>query len=317
MRVAVVGAGAIGGFIAAMLARSGNEVGVVARGNHLRAIQRNGLAVQSTAGDFSANVDAAADLRELGVFDSVLVAVKAHDVSAVLEQLSASIVAGATIVPLQNGIPFWYFEDRALESVDPGERIRAAIPREQIIGAVVHTSGEITSPGLIHQSGDRNYIFGLPSGVQNEARLQDVVALFRAADMDAAGTPDLRPAIWRKLLGNVSLNPVSALTRQTIRPMLENPPTRRLIARLMEETLRVAARNGIVLNISVDERIEMAARLADVKTSMLQDIEAGRALELEPIVGAVIEIADMYDVKIPVIRTVYALTKSLERGRAA
>ncbi len=148
--------------------------------------------------------------------------------------------------------------------------------------------------------------------MQSTVRLNDVVSLFNAAEMDANPMPDLRPAVWRKLLGNVSLNPVSALTRQTIRPMLEDSSTRRLIARLMEETMRAAAASGVHLDISIEERIAMAARLADVKTSMLQDVEAGRPLELEPIVGAVIEVADHFQVKIPTIRTIYALTKALQ-----
>jgi 2-dehydropantoate 2-reductase len=217
---------------------------------------------------------------------------------------------------LQNVIPFWYFADRTLESVDPGGAIRAAIPREQIVGAVIHTSGEILAPGTIRQSGGRSFILGSPDFIHSE-RAENVSALLRAAGMDAPAVPDLRPAVWQKLLGNVALNPVSALTRMTIKPMLDDPSTRSLITRLMEETLRVAAAAGVQLDISVEERISFAARLADVKTSMLQDLEAGRSLELEPIVGAVIEIAEMFDVPVPVVRTIYALTKSLPRESVA
>ncbi|MBV9148863.1 MAG: 2-dehydropantoate 2-reductase, partial [Candidatus Eremiobacteraeota bacterium] len=311
-----VGAGAIGGFIAAMLSRAGNAVGVVARGAHLAAIRRDGLQIKSSAGDFTVSVAASDDLRELGVFDAVLIAVKAHQLGEIVPQLVLATQSRATIVPLQNGIPFWYFEDRSLESVDPSGRVRAAIPRELIVGAVIHTSGEILNPGVIHQSGDPDFIFGNPPGARSDGRLEEVVGLFDAAGLGVTAPPDLRPAVWRKLLGNVSLNPVSALTRRTIKPMLDDPPTGRLIARLMTETLRVAAAAGSPLEIRVDERIEVAARLADVKTSMLQDLEAGRPLELEPIVGAVIEVADLYGVSIPTIRTIYALTRSLQ-GAAA
>jgi len=307
-----VGAGAIGGFIAAFLARAGNDVGVVARGEHLAAIRGSGLRVTSTLGDFSMNVAAASDLRELGTYDAVLLTVKAHQVRDVLPQLEPSVEVGATIVPLQNGIPFWYFEDRTVESVDPQGAIRCALPRAQIVGAVVHTSGEILTPGAIHQSGAPNYIFGSPNRVLSK-RVEEIADLFRAAGVQPSAVGDLRPAVWFKLLGNVSLNPVSALTRRTIAPMLEDPSIRSLIALLMQETLRVAAAAGVQLNVSIEERINLAARLADVKTSMLQDLEGGRPLELEPIVGAVMEIAEMYSVSIPAIRTIYALTKSLQR----
>ncbi|MBV8689170.1 MAG: 2-dehydropantoate 2-reductase [Candidatus Eremiobacteraeota bacterium] len=317
MRVAVVGAGAIGGFIAAMLARAGNSVAVVARGEHLAEIQRSGLSVKSTAGDFTVNVPASNDLRELGDFETVFVAVKAHQFEEILPQLKHVVESGATIVPLQNGIPFWYFEDRSLESVDAGGRIRAAIPRAQIVGAVIHTSGEVLTPGVLHQSGERTYLFGLPSGVESDRRLNEVVNLFTNAGMDATAMADLRPAVWRKLLGNVSLNPVSALMRLTIRPMLEDPPTHLLLRELMEETVRVAAASGVQLETSVEERLHMASRFADVKTSMLQDLEAGRALEVEPIVGAVIEVADLFGAKVPAIRTIYALTRSLQREAVA
>ena len=300
-----------------MLARAGNNVSVVARGEHLAAIRRDGLQVKSTAGDFTVQVSASPDLRELGDIDVVLVTVKAHQVADVLPQLTEAIRRGATIVPLQNGIPFWYFEDRSLESVDPGGRIQTAIPHRQIVGAVVHTSGEIADPGVIHQSGDPDYLFGTPTGVPSQDRLNEIVALFNTSAMNATAMTDLRPAVWRKLLGNVSLNPVSALTRRTIRPMLDDPATRRLITRLMEETVAVAAATGVKLDISIEERIAMAARLADVKTSMLQDLEAGRALELEPIVGAVIEVADLFGTRIPTIRTVHALTKRLQVGSVA
>jgi 2-dehydropantoate 2-reductase len=316
LRVAVLGAGAIGGFIAAVLARARNSVALVARGDHLAAIRREGLRIISEVGDFAIEVPAAADLRELGAFEAVLVTVKAHQLSGVLSQLKPAVDSGATIVPLQNGIPFWYFADRTLESVDPGGVIRAAIPRDQTVGAVIHTSGEIVRPGTIRQSGGRNFILGSPDCVPSE-RVERMSALLASAGMDAPAVPDIRPAVWQKLLGNVALNPVSALTRLTIKPMLDDPATHSLIARLMEETLCVAAAAGVPLEVSVEERITFAARLADVKTSMLQDLEAGRPLELEPIVGAVIEIAEMFEVAVPTVRTVYALTRSLPRASVA
>lgn len=316
MRVAVVGAGAIGGFIAAMLARAGTPAAVVARGDHLAAIAAHGLSVQSEAGTFSVPIPASSDLRDLGDFDAVLLAVKAHQIRALLPQLEPAIGKGATVVPVINGLPFWYFRDRTVERVDPGGALAAAIPREQIVGCVIHASGNIPRPGHIHQSGGMNYILGDPDGAPS-ARAEAIAATMRAAGLDAPVVPNLKRDVWWKLLGNASLNPVSALTRLSIKPMLEDPRTRHTVKTLMEETVRVAAATGIDLNVDIEERIVFAARLANVKTSMLQDVEARRPLELDPIVGAVDELADGFGVSAPTIRTIYALTKALERSYMA
>ena len=313
MRIAIVGAGAIGGFIAAMLARAGNDVAVVARGAHLLAIQAHGLRVQSEAGAFTVDVRAGDDLRTLGSFDALLVTVKAHQLAGVLPQLGPALSEGATIVPMQNGLPFWYFADRTLESVDPGGMIHRSIPREQIVGSVIHVSGNIAAPGSVRQSGGMLYLLGHPDGGRSQ-RAEDLAKVMRAAGLDVPVAPSIKRDVWRKLLGNASLNPVSALTRLSIAPMVEDPQTRWLIATLMRETVNVAAASGIDVEISVEERIQYAGRLSDVKTSMLQDVEAGRPLELDPIVGAVIELADEFGLEVPALRSVYALTKALERS---
>ncbi len=313
MRTAIVGAGAIGGFIAAMLARAGADVALVARGGHLDAIRARGLRVRSEAGDFTVKIPAANDLRELGEFDAVLVVVKAHQLLEVLPQLLPSIKAGATLVPMQNGVPFWYFAERSLSSVDPEGKIRKAIPRDQIVGSVIHASGNIPEPGSIEQSGGMTYILGDPD--EKPSRRADAVAAeLAAAGVDAPVSLTIRRDVWRKILGNVSLNPVSALTRLTIAPMLSDPQTRRLIAALMQETISVASATGVDVGISVEERIVFASRLADVKTSMLQDVEARRPLELDPIVGAVVELADQFAARAPTVGTIYTLTKALERA---
>lgn len=313
MRVAVAGAGAIGGFIAAMLARAGTPVAVVARGAHLQAIRSGGLRVRSECGDFTAALPASDDLRELGDFDAVLIAVKAHQIAGLLPQLLPQIAAGATIVPVINGLPFWYFAERSLQRVDPGGVLRAAIPREQIVGCVIHASGNLPEPGLVHQSGGMNYILGDPDGAPS-TRADAVGEVLRAAGLDAPVVPDIKRAVWWKLLGNVSLNPVSALTRLTIKPMLDDPQTRAIVRQLMEETVRVAAATGIALDVDVEERIVFASRLANVKTSMLQDVEAARPLELDPITGAVDELAQALGVDAPAVHLVYGLAKALERS---
>lgn len=315
MRTAVVGAGGIGGFIAGMLARSGADTALVARGAHLEAIRSHGLSVRSEAGDFTLKIPASSDLRELGEFDAVLLVVKAHQLLDLLPQLQPSIKAGATIVPMQNGLPFWYFAERWLATVDPDGQLHKAIPRDQIVGSVIHASGSIPAPGTIEQSGGMNYILGDPDE-QPSSRADEIAAQLTAAKLNAPVVTTIKRDVWRKLLGNASLNPVSALTRLTVGKMVGDPQTRALIARLMEETVRVAAATGVDVEISVEERINYASRLADVKTSMLQDVEAHRPLELDPIVGAVAELANEFAVRAPTINTVYVLTKALSSGFA-
>ncbi|GAC1654381.1 MAG: 2-dehydropantoate 2-reductase [Vulcanimicrobiaceae bacterium] len=313
MRIAVLGAGAIGGFIAGMLARAQTDVSVIARGAHLESIGARGLTVRSEAGNFTVKIPAAADLRELGIFDTVLVAVKAHQLAGVLEQLAPSCAAGATIVPMQNGVPFWYFSQRTVQAADPGGLIRRAIPRSQIVGCVIHASGNTPRPGEVEQSGGMQYFLGDPDE-KPSSRVAAVAALLAQSGMNAPVPSSLRLEVWRKLLGNASLNPVSALTRLPIGPMLRHPGTRALVAALMQETLAVASATGIEANIDIDDRIAFAARLEGVKTSMLQDVEAKRPLELDPIVGAVVELAAAFGVSAPTLHTIYSLTYALQRS---
>jgi 2-dehydropantoate 2-reductase len=308
----VVGAGGIGGFIAGALSRAGTPVGVVARGAHLNAIQKHGLRVESTLGNFQAPVRAAGDLREFDAPAYVLLTFKSHQWAGVLPQLEGAVRAGSVFVTLQNGLPFWYSRERALESVDPGGRIRAAIPAEQIIGGVVHTSGVLTAPGAVRQSGSLLYPIGELDGSRT-ARITELSRLFESAGLHAPIEPDIRRLVWRKLLGNLALNPVSALTGATVRAMLNDPPVRAILRAIIEEGLAVASAAGIEVGVSAEERLNMAVHIADVKTSMLQDLEAGKPLEIEPICGATIELARDYGVPVPHIETVYALTKLLAK----
>ena len=314
MRVVVVGAGAIGGFIAGALAKSGAAVAVVARGNHLKALREKGLDVESDIGSFHIALPAVADLRELDPPDVVLTAFKAHQWEDALPQFERVAHSGALIVPLQNGVPFWYFRDRSLRSVDPGGRILRAFSYERIIGAVVHASGNIPRPGVVHQSGGMLYPLGELDG-RVTPRVRDISELFEKAGLHAPVQENIRQMVWRKLLGNASLNPVSALTRSEIGPLLGDPPTHDLVRAIMQETIAVAIATGCDPQIDVEERIAFAGRLTDIKTSMLQDLEAGRPLELEPIVGAVIELAGEFGVRAPHLRTVYALASLLSRAR--
>ena len=304
----VVGAGAIGGFLAAALARAGFEVGAVARGAHLQAIRRGGLRVRSELGTFTAAVPAADDLRALPPAEYVLLTFKAHQWTGVLEQLAPSIAAGATFVTLQNGVPFWFDPGHPIASVDPGGALLHAIPRAQIIGGVVHASGRIVEPGLVEQSGGVLYPIGELDGAQTP-RLRALADAFTAAGLDAPQQDDIRARVWIKLLGNLALNPASALTRATVGTLLHDADVRALMRALVAEGIAVGRACGLTLAVTPEARLEMAEHVADVKTSMLQDLESGKLLELDPIAGAVVELAGRYGVEVPLTRALYALTR--------
>ncbi len=315
-RIAVFGAGAIGGFIGAALAHAKSaKVCVVARGEHLKQIQRAGLQVQiSDLGEFSVRVAAAGDLREFGSFDFILVTFKSHQWAGVLPQFARAVSQGARVVTLQNGLPFWYDPQRPLNAVDRGGEIARAIPREQIIGGVVHASGHLSSPGAIAQSGGMLYPIGELNGTITAA-VESLSQAFERAGLHAPIEPDIRRNIWRKLVNNAALNPVSAITGATVRTMLRDAPVRDLLRKLLNEGLSIAHATGVDPGVDADERLKWMEHIADVKTSMLQDLQAGKPLELDPIVGAPVELAHEYGVAVPHLETVYALTKQLERER--
>ena len=303
-RIAVVGAGAIGGFVAAALVRSGVEVGVVARGEHGAAIARDGLHVASDLGSFSSRVTVVEDARALGELDAALLTFKAHQWRELLPQLAPLGGTRTTIVTMQNGVPFWYARRPPLRSVDPHGTIGRTFPDTQVVGAVVHVSGEIVAPGRIRQSGGLRYVFGDPAGGAG-AQTAAMVALFKGAGLAPQEDPAIRQTLWLKLVNNVGLNAMSVFERKTIKELLADPTARARVRRLMNETLEVGRAMRIVSDVDVDARIEYAARLSDVKTSMLQDFERGRALEVDPILGAVCELGERYGVATPEVRRAY------------
>ncbi|MBV8724676.1 MAG: 2-dehydropantoate 2-reductase [Candidatus Eremiobacteraeota bacterium] len=309
MRVAVVGAGAIGGFVAAALAKAGVPVAIVARGAHLSAIQRHGLQVQGDLGTFSVRLEASADLARLGSFDALLLTFKAHQWPQLLPQLEPFAATATTIVTLQNGLPFWYVREPPLRSVDPGGAIERLFADEQVVGGVVHVSGEVVAPGEIRQSGGLRYVLGAPDRGDSEAARR-LVELFAGAGLAAELDTNIRATVWLKLVNNAALNSLSVLRRSTIKPLLGDPGVRAHARRLMVEALQVGEAMNVVSDVDVDARLEYAARLNDVKTSTLQDYERGRPLELEPILGAVIELADRFGVEVPSLRAAYAALKT-------
>jgi len=305
MRIVVLGAGGIGGFVAATLARAGYDVAVVARGPHLDAIRRRGLHVRSALGEFDARLPASDRLAELGTFDLALAAFKAHQWAPWVDQLAPAARAGLVVATLQNGVPFWFARTPPLQSVDPGGRIGALFPDAQTIGAVVHTSGRIAEPGTIEQTGSTRYLFGDPAGGAGDA-VRALCRMFAGAGLGAEPDPDIRATVWLKLVNNAGLNPVSALRRMTVRAMLDDASARAEIRALMLEAIAVGRATGAIGAVDVDARMEKMRGVADVKTSMLQDREAGRELESGPILGALIELADRTGVPVPLARAAHA-----------
>ena len=281
------------------------QVAVIARGAHLEAMRRDGITVLSSdLGSFSAPVEASDDLRTLGVFDLALLTFKAHQWPAFRLQLEAAAAAGTTVVTLQNGVPFWFRRDPPLQTVDPAGAIGKLFHDDRTIGGVVHVSGHIAEPGKIRQSGGGRYILHALDPDADDL-VTELATCMRGAGLQPEIEENIRHFVWLKLINNAALNPVSTLHRVTIHQMLANPVTREEVRTLMCETIAVGRALGVVDEVDADERIAYAMHVADVKTSMLQDSLANRPLELDPIVGAVIELADGVGVDVPHLRTVY------------
>lgn len=319
MKVAVLGAGAIGAYVGAALARGGADVSLIARGPHLEAIRRSGVRVLSRRGDFHAHPVATDDPQEIGPVDVVFLGLKAHAYAGAEPLLRPLYQPDTAVVAAQNGIPWWYFHGvdgpfrgRRIESVDPDGAVTAVIPPERAIGCVVYCSTVIEAPGIIRHLEGTRYSLGEPAGGPSDrcTRLSDALV---KGGLKAPVEPDIRNDVWIKLMGNVAFNPLSALTRATMVEMCQHQPTRRLAGRMMEEALDIAARLGVRPDISIERRLDGAERVGSHKTSMLQDLEAGKPLELAPIVTAVVELADLTGAEAPTLRTVHAATELLDQ----
>jgi 2-dehydropantoate 2-reductase len=314
--VAIVGAGAIGGLLGAHLSRSGRDVILIARGPHLAAMRERGLTVRSADGEFTARPRCTDDMAAIAEANVVFLTLKAHSIPAVAPAIGAALSPAASVVGAMNGIPWWYFPDRHLEAVDPGGIIARSIPYQSVVGCVVYPAATLVEPGVVvHEEGNR-FSLGEPDGSKSE-RVQTIAAMLAGAGFKAPVQTRLRAEIWLKLVGNATLNPVSALTRATLAQMFADPTTKYLIRTLMEEVDSVARSLGVELPVSIEKRMEGAAAVGDHKTSMLQDLEAGKPLELDALLGAVIELAGDSGVAVPSLRVVYGLTKLLAAARSA
>ena len=311
MTIAVVGAGAIGGLLGAHLAQSGEDVILIARGAHLAAMKERGVKVRRGDREVTARPRCTDDMSAIRDASTVFITLKAHALPPVAAALGAALEPNAVVVGAMNGIPWWYFRDRHLESVDPGGVIARSIPYEQVVGCVVYPAATIVEPGVIdHEEGDR-FSLGEPDGRKTE-RVEQTAAMLSRAGFKAPVQARLRSEIWLKLIGNATLNPASAVTRATMAQLLGTDERREVIRMLMEEVASVARALDVDVPLSVEKRIQGAASVGEHKTSMLQDLEAHKPLELDALLGAVIELAALKDVAVPSLRTLYGLAKIAE-----
>ena len=310
MRVCVVGAGAIGGWVAVRLARAANSVSVLARGETLDAIRGGGLAIGEGGRSERVEVAAAADARELGQQDVVIVAVKAPALPGVAPMLEPLIAPGTIVIPMLNGVPWWFVPGERLRSVDPDGRIAAAVPLDRVVGCVVHASCRRPAPNRVEVVHAEKLILGEPEDGTGE-RVERLCGMFESAGISCGPTADVRRAIWYKLWGNATINPLSALTRSTADKLLGDPSIRAFMAEAMDELAAVGAAIGCPIAENADDRMAVTARLGAFKSSMLQDVEAGRPIELEALLGAPIEIAKTAGVATPQLERIYAMTALL------
>jgi 2-dehydropantoate 2-reductase len=321
MKICIFGAGAIGGFLGAELAASGADVSLIARGPHLEAMRAGGVRLIRDGETRTVQVACTDDPAEAGEQDAVVVTLKAHTAPAAVEAMRPLLGPETAVVTAVNGIPWWYFHgldgphaDHRLESVDPGSRQWDGLGPERAIGCVVYPATEIVEPGVIrHVSGDR-FTLGEPDGSRSE-RVTALAQAFSAAGLKAPVRPRIRDEIWMKLWGNVSFNPISVLTGATLEAICADADSRAVVRAMMVEARAVGEALGVRFALDVDKRIDGAARVGAHKTSMLQDFERRRSLEIEPMVGAVAEMARLVEVATPTVDAVLSLTRA--RARAA
>jgi len=325
VKIAIIGAGAIGGYVGVKLALSGEDVTFIVRGDNLKAIRANGMKLIMHDGTehVASGVKATDDYTAAGPQDLVILAMKAHQVEAVARELPKLFGPDTAVVTMQNGIPFWYFhkhggpfEGNQVRSVDPTGMLTEMIPPRRVIGCVVYPASELTAPGVVkHIEGDR-FPLGELDGANSE-RIRAISEAFTRAGFKAPVLDNIRCEIWLKLWGNLTFNPISSLAHSTLVDICQYEPSRALAASMMLEAQAVAEKLGITFRVSLDKRIAGAEKVGKHKTSMLQDIEAGRAPEIDALVGSVVELGRLTQTSTPHIDTVYALVKLLARTMEA
>lgn len=319
MKICIYGAGAIGGFVAALLARQGEaEVSVIARGPHLEAIRANGLTLEYDGETFTTPVTASDDPSAIGPQDVVVLTVKTTALPSVAPALGPLLRDDTTIVTAQNGIPWWFFhgfgdhDGKKLTTVDPDGVLAAAIPAERLVGCVLHIGCSVPAPGVIRHAAQNRFILGEPDGTESE-RASAISALFAAAGIGAEVSTAIQQETWIKLLGNMTFAPISLLTGGTNDQIADDPAIRQLCIHMMEDARRVGEAYGLEPGMPAGERVDLGGNLKGFRTSMLQDFDAGRPVELDSIVAAVIEMGDLAGEATPTIDAVYGLAAQKAR----
>jgi 2-dehydropantoate 2-reductase len=315
MRIAVLGAGAIGAYVGAALTRGGADVHLVARGANLEAMRRDGVRVRSPRGDFAAHPPATDDPREIGPVDVIFLGLKANCYATAGPLLEPLMGNDTAVVAAQNGIPWWYFHGldgrlagRRIEAVDPDGAVSRVIAPDRAIGCVVYAGTELEAPGVVRHLEGTRFTIGEPDGTRSERCTRFSEAMIAGGLKCPVETTELRNEVWVKLMGNVAFNPLSAVTRATIAGICRYRPTRRLVETMMRETLEVAHAVGAQPSISVERRLAGGEKVGEHRTSTLQDLEAGKPLELAAIIDAVVELADITGVEVPSLRAIAAAT---------
>jgi 2-dehydropantoate 2-reductase len=320
MRVTVLGAGAVGGWLTAGLARAGVPVGILARGATLAAIRDRGLTLLQDDRTERFPLQASDDPATLAGADILLLGLKGHDLPAALPLVQRLMGPHTLVAAVQNGLPWWFLqgfggpaEGMPLDSVDPGGALARAIPPDRVLGGVAHVGNRVEAPGVVRLIKQDRMIFGDPSG-RHPAPLTALVAALQRGGVPAEATADIRMEIWLKLWGNSNMNPLSALTRADMQAMLEDPGTRGLIEAMMREMAAIGGSIGLPIGQDIPARLVVTRRIGAFRTSMLQDLEAGRALELGPLLGCLVELADRVGEPAPTLRGVHGLTRLLARN---
>ena len=323
MKIAIVGAGAIGAYAGAALARGGSDVTLIARGAHLEAMQRNGVEVRSPRGDFRAHPSATDEFAAIADAEVVFVTLKAYSLPDLMPRIVEHLAPDAVVMSGQNGIPWWYFEShggeldgRQLESVDPGGVIQQALGDGRTVGSVVYPATELVEPGVIRHVEGTRFSIGEPDRTTSE-RCRRISEAFVAAGLKCPIDESLRGQIWLKLLGNASFNPVSALTGATLGQLGELPEMVDVLRAMMEEMAQIATTLGVEMPVGIDRRLQRGLEVGDHKTSMLQDLEVGKPLEYRCMTGAVVELAALVGLDAPHAQAVNAAVATLDRARAA
>lgn len=323
MKTVIAGAGAIGAYIGALMARQGGEVVLFARGPHYRAMKEKGVRVQSADDNFVVRPEIVDDLEKAGKADVVFLGVKAHSLPDLAPNLRPLIGETTIFVSTQNGIPWWYFQKHGgeldgarLERIDPGGAISNVIAAGSVIGSIVYFATEVSEPGVIRHIEGNRISLGEPDGSRSD-RIRALADSLVKSGLRAPITTRIRPEIWVKLLGNMSFNPISALTGATLAAIARDPDVSILVKNMMLEAQEVANRIGIEFPITIEQRIAGAEKVGEHKTSMLQDLEMGRPLELEALVGSVLELGGRLGIDMPHTKTVYACTKLLANTKRA